>query len=51
MLETLNNPGTKEYGELREWLDGDFDPEQIDLRMINARLGLLSMYIEEYERG
>ena len=51
MLKTLKNPGTDEYVELKEWLDGDFDPEQIDIRLINARLGLLSTFIEEYEGG
>jgi len=51
ILENLKKPGTEEYSELMEWLGGDFDPEYIDIRMINARLGLLSTYIEEYEEG
>ena len=51
ILETLKNPGCEGYDELMEWLGGEFDPEFIDIRMINARLGLLSTYIEEYENG
>jgi len=51
MLETLKHPGTKEYREMVKWLDGKIDPEFIDIRMINAHLGLLSEYIREYEEG
>lgn len=51
MLKTLKRPGTKEYKELAVWLDGKTDPEFIDIRMINAHLGLLSEYIREYEEG
>jgi hypothetical protein len=36
---------------LIEWLDGKTDPEFIDIRMINAHLGLLGDYIREYEEG
>lgn len=49
--ETLKHPGTPEYNEMIEWLDGRDDPEFIDIRMINAHLGLLSDYIREYEEG
>lgn len=51
ILETLKHPGTTEYDELIVWLDGRTDPEFIDIRMINAHLGLLSEYIREYEEG
>ncbi|MCX6246166.1 MAG: plasmid pRiA4b ORF-3 family protein [Bacteroidetes bacterium] len=49
MLKTLKHPGTYEYEELIEWLGGKFDPECIDISMINASLALLSEYIREYE--
>ena len=49
--ETLKHPGAPEYDEMIEWLDGKTDPEFIDIRMINAHLGLLSEYIREYEEG
>jgi len=49
--DTLKHPGTAEYDEMIEWLDGKTDPEFIDIRMINAHLGLLSEYIKEYEEG
>ena len=49
--ETLKHPGTPEYDELIVWLDGKTDPEFIDIRLINAHLGLLSEYIREYEEG
>jgi len=51
ILKTLKKPGTKEYKELAVWLDGKTNPEFIDIRMINAHLGLLSEYIREYEEG
>lgn len=51
ILEILKNPGTDEYREMVTWLDGKTDPEFIDIRMINAHLGLLSEYIREYEEG
>ncbi len=51
ILEILKHPGTAEYDELVVWLDGKTDPEFIDIRMINAHLGLLSEYIREYEEG
>jgi hypothetical protein len=51
VLEVLKNPGTDEYREMVTWLDGKTDPEFIDIRMINAHLGLLSEYIREYEEG
>ena len=51
ILKTLKRSGTKEYKELEVWLDGKTDPEFIDIRMINAHLGLLSEYIREYEEG
>jgi hypothetical protein len=51
ILKTLKNPGTDEYREMVTWLDGKTDPEFIDIRMINAHLGLLSEYIREYEEG
>ncbi len=51
LLEILKKPGTKEYKEFEVWLDGKTDPEFIDIRMINAHLGLLSEYIREYEEG
>ena len=51
ILETLKKPGTEEYSEMIQWLGNDFDQEFIDIRVINARLGLLSEYIREYEEG
>jgi hypothetical protein len=51
ILKTLKHPGTMEYDELIVWLDGRTDPEFIDIRMINAHLGLLGDYIREYEDG
>jgi len=49
ILETLKHPRTKEYKELIMWLDRKFDPESINIGIINARLGLLKTYIKEYE--
>ena len=49
--DTLKHPGTAEYDEMIEWLDGKTDPEFIDIRMINSHLALLSEYIREYEEG
>jgi hypothetical protein len=51
ILEILKNPGTDEYREMVTWLDGKTDPEFIDIRLINAHLGLLGDYIREYEEG
>jgi len=49
--KTLKHPGTDEYDEMIEWLDGKVDPEFIDIRMINDHLALLGEYIREYEEG
>ena len=51
ILEIMKHPGTDDNEEMIEWLGGKFDPEFIDIRMINAHLGLLSEYIREYEEG
>ncbi len=49
ILETLKHPRTMEYKELIMWLDRKFDPESINIGIINTRLGLLKTYIKEYE--
>ena len=38
LLETVGNPDDPEHDELREWLGGDFDPEDLDLDEINQSL-------------
>jgi hypothetical protein len=37
-LEIIRNPDHPEYAEKREWLGGDFDPEQFDIDIINRGL-------------
>jgi len=38
LLEILRDPRHEEYGEMREWLGGDFDPETFDLDEVNQAL-------------
>jgi len=51
LLHFLRHPEIDGYLEMLEWLSDDFDPEFIDISMINNQLGLLSEYIREYEEG
>jgi hypothetical protein len=37
LLETLKNPKSEEYEDMKEWA-GDFDPEAFDLNAVNKRL-------------
>jgi hypothetical protein len=37
-LETITNPKDPEYDNMLEWVDGDFDPEVIDIESVNKRL-------------
>jgi len=38
LLSIINHPEDPEYEERMEWLGGDFDPEEFDLKLINTRL-------------
>ena len=38
LLETLNDPGHEEYGELLEWIGDEFDPEAFDVKEVNDLL-------------
>lgn len=42
LLSIINHPEHPEYEERMEWLGGDFDPEEFDLKLINTRLQKLS---------
>ena len=37
-LETFMNPKDPEYGDMLEWVGGDFDPEAFDMDEVNKRL-------------
>ncbi|MBK5942076.1 plasmid pRiA4b ORF-3 family protein [Halochromatium roseum] len=37
-LDALANPEHPEHDELKEWIGGDFDPDELDLDDINSRL-------------
>ena len=39
LLEAVANPKHPDHADLKEWLDGDFDPAFFDLDETNARLG------------
>jgi len=51
LLHLLKHPEFDGYLEMLEWVGDDFDPEFIDIPMINNQLALLSEYIREYEEG
>lgn len=38
LLEVLRDPKHEEYGEMREWIGGEFDPEDFDLDEIDQIL-------------
>ncbi len=38
LLEALRNPKHKEHQDMKEWIGGDFDPEEFDLKSVNAGL-------------
>ena len=38
-LEVLSDPGHEEYGDLKDWIGGDFDPEAFDLGAMEKGLG------------
>jgi len=37
-LEAISNPKHPEHKNMIEWVDGDFNPEKVDLSKINARI-------------
>lgn len=51
LLHHLRHPEIDGYLETLEWVGDDFDPEFIDIPMINTHLALLSEFIREYEEG
>jgi hypothetical protein len=42
LLEALADPTAEEHTELTEWVGGQFDPERLDLELINQRLAGLA---------
>jgi len=38
LLRVLDDPGHEEHEQLLKWLGGDFDPEEFDIALANARL-------------
>lgn len=51
LLHLLRHPEIDGYLETLEWVGDEYDPEFIDIPMINNHLALLSEYIREYEEG
>ena len=41
LLEVLADPNHPDPDELREWIGGKFDPEEVDLDLINRELELI----------
>jgi hypothetical protein len=44
MLEVLKNPKHKEYKEIKDWLEEEFDPEEFDLQEVNSGLASFHFY-------
>jgi len=38
LLKVLNNPGHKDYADLLDWLDGEFDPNYFNIEKTNLNL-------------
>jgi len=35
LCEIIQNPGHEEYESMKEWLNGDFDPDAFDIQKVN----------------
>lgn len=48
-LEAICNPRHKRHDEMRDWIDGDFNPEKFDLVVVNRRLSRLGTIHRYYQ--